>query len=39
MRMKKGMQTDTMVTGKRQSEAEMSNVVMPKTPLFAADDR
>jgi hypothetical protein len=30
--MKKGMQTDTRVTGKRQSVEEMSKVVMPKTP-------
>jgi hypothetical protein len=32
MRMKKGMQTETSVTGNRQSVAEMSNVVIPKTP-------
>jgi hypothetical protein len=31
---KKGMHTDTRVTGKRQSLAGMVRVVMPKTPCL-----
>ena len=35
MSRKKGMQTETMVMAKRQSLAEMSKVVMPKTDFLS----